>query len=141
MKPLSPVLPRLGVKSSFQKSHKNATDEDGNSEDEDESYDDDSDEDLFTNEYLDGGKEQSCGGFCDKVDSDAVVEDCLIKDKSKSTNKVANQKVNYEGLVAVSAFSNGSQSSSRDTCGTNVKNGVLRSLMSIILLLLLGLPI
>ncbi|GKB40473.1 RNA-directed DNA polymerase, eukaryota [Tanacetum coccineum] len=150
--------------------HKNATDEDGKSEDEDESYDDDSDEDLFTNEYLDGDKEQFCGGFCDhlnqeknttmassefsekaspsfpvtfendatlspkdissnidKVDSDAVVEDCLIKDKSKSTNKVANQKVNYEGLVAVSAFSNGSQSSSRDTCGSKVKNHIEKS--------------
>ncbi|GJW49208.1 hypothetical protein Tco_0090559, partial [Tanacetum coccineum] len=44
--------------------HKNTTDEDGNAEDEDESYDDDSDEDLFTNEYLDGGKEQSCGSLC-----------------------------------------------------------------------------
>ncbi|GKC84027.1 RNA-directed DNA polymerase, eukaryota, partial [Tanacetum coccineum] len=149
---------------------KKKTTNDGNSEDEDESYDDDSDEDLFTNEYLDGGKEQSCGGLCghlnqetnatmassefskkaspsfpvtfendatlspknissniDKVDSNTVVEDCLIKDKSKSTNKAANQKVNYEGLVAVSAFYNGSQPSSRDTCGSNVNNHIEKS--------------
>ncbi|GJY99879.1 hypothetical protein Tco_0517309, partial [Tanacetum coccineum] len=33
----------------------------------------------------------------------------------------------YEGLVNVSAFSNGSQPSSRDTCGSNVNNHIEKS--------------
>ncbi|GJW63657.1 hypothetical protein Tco_0115541 [Tanacetum coccineum] len=127
----------------------NATEEDGNSEDDDKSFDDDSDEDLFNNEYMDGGDEQSCGvsefakkvnstfsvtfkndanlspnnslGNIDKVELDVVVEDSFINDKSYSTNKVGNQ-VNNQGLVAVSPFPNGSQSSPRDICGSKEKN-------------------
>ncbi|GJZ56455.1 hypothetical protein Tco_0611648, partial [Tanacetum coccineum] len=116
----------------------NATEEDGNSEDDDKSFDDDSDEDLFNNEYMDGGDEQSCGvsefakkvnstfsvtfkndanlspnnslGNIDKVELDVVVEDSFINDKSYSTNKGVVIPLSDEEIALDAASSEGSMS-------------------------------
>ncbi|PWA61854.1 hypothetical protein CTI12_AA369250 [Artemisia annua] len=96
--------------------HKNATEEVSNSENDDES--------AFPASFKKDAilSPKNTLGNIDKVELDADVEDSLISDKSQSTKEVGNQNVNYEDLDVVSASPNGSQSSSRDTSGSNVKS-------------------